>query len=72
MAYSGNLSNDNFDEDSSISSVRKAHDLVIFVKSSVIATEKIRSFQASYGSASCILKLLSNVKTRWWSIHTHW
>ncbi len=55
--------------DVSVSAVRKAKDLVTFVKSSPIATEKIRHAQVSLGSQS-ILKLISDVETRWWSTHT--
>jgi hypothetical protein len=69
MAFSGNLVDHALNADVSVSAVRKAKDLVTFVKSSPIATEKIRHAQVSLGSQS-ILKLISDVETRWWSTHT--
>jgi hypothetical protein len=69
MAFSGNLVDNALNADVSVSAVRKAKDLVTFVKSSPIATEKIRHAQVSLGSQS-ILKLISDVETRWWSTHT--
>lgn len=71
MAYSGNIpSPDINDEDNSVSAVRKARDLVSYVNSSVIATEKIRSAQKKMDTSNNPLKLLSDVETRWWSTHT--
>jgi len=68
MAFSGNLVDNALNADVSVSAVRKAKDLVTFVKSSPTATENIRHAQVSLGSQS-ILKLISDVETRWWSTH---
>jgi hypothetical protein len=69
MAFSTNLVDNALDADLSVSAVCKAKDLVTFVKSSPTATEKIRHAQDGTGSKS-ILKLISDVETRWWSTHT--
>jgi hypothetical protein len=69
MAFSANLVDNTLDTDVSVSAVRKAKDLVTFEKSSPTATEKIHHAQDSTGSKS-ILKLISDVETRWWSTHT--
>jgi len=70
LAFSGNIpSPDPEDPDISVSAVRKARDLVSYVNSSVLATEKIRAKQAQDPDCT-VFKLLSDVETRWWSTHT--
>jgi hypothetical protein len=58
------------DVDTSISSVKKARDLVSFVHSSCIATDKLSCAQRTLNSIVVPLKLLQDVKTRWWSTYT--
>ncbi len=70
LAFSGNIpSPDPEDPDISVSAVRKARDLVSYVNSSVLATEKIRAKQAQDPDCT-VFKLLSDVETRWWLTHT--
>jgi hypothetical protein len=58
------------DVDTSISSVKKAQDLVSFVHSSCIATDKLSCAQRTLNSTGVPLKLLQDVKTWWWSMYT--
>lgn len=55
--------------DTSISSVKKARDLVSFVHSSCIATDKLTCAQRTLNAIASPLKLLQDVKTRWWSTY---
>lgn len=76
-AYSGDIGRelhqpavDNIeDRDSSILSVKRARDLVSFFHSSSIATEKLRQAQKTLKPGATPLKLVQDVKTRWWSTH---
>jgi hypothetical protein len=71
LAFSGNIpSPDPEDPDISVSAVRKARDLVSYVNSSVLATEKICAKQAQDPDCT-VFKLLSDVETRWWSTHVY-
>jgi hypothetical protein len=54
------------DVDTSISSMKKARDLVSFVHSSCIATDKLSCAQRTLNSTEVPLKLLQDVKTWWW------
>jgi hypothetical protein len=76
-AYSGevdqsiirHVGEDDEGEDTSISSVKKARALVSFFHSSCIATEKLSQAQKRLNPAGTPLKLVQDVKTRWWSTH---
>lgn len=57
-------------EDNSISSVKKARALVSFFHSSCIATDKLSQAQKTLKPSAIPLKLLQDVKTRWWSTHS--
>lgn len=58
------------DEDTSLLSVKKARALVNYFHSSCIATDKLNRAQKALKSDSVPLKLLQDVKTRWWSTYT--
>ena len=63
------IGEDDEGEDTSISSVKKARALVSFFHSSCIATEKLSQAQKRLNPAETPLKLVQDVKTRWWSMH---
>jgi len=69
LAFSGNVSLEGIDEDSSVGVIRKARDLVSHVNSSVIASDKIKHAQLQRDPNCVALKLVSDVETRWWSTH---
>ena len=69
LAFSGNVSLEGIDEDSSVGVIRKARDLVSHVNSSVIASDKIKHAQLQCDPNCVALKLVSDVETRWWSTH---
>ena len=77
-AYSGDVSERQpliFDEedegeDTSVSVLKKARDLVSFFHSSTVATERLIAAQKHLKPTSIPLKLVQDVKTRWWSTHS--
>ena len=75
-AYSGEVERgalnleDEEGEDNSVTVIKKARDLVTFFHSSAGATEKLRGAQRDLTPTSTPLKLLQDVKTRWWSTYT--
>lgn len=58
------------DDDGTVSSLKKARALVSYFHSSTTATEKLAAAQRTINPNGITLKLLSDVKTRWWSTHT--
>ena len=73
--YSGDIDatvtiDEDGEEDRTVSSLKKARALVSYFHSSTIATEKLAVAQRSTNPNGAVLKLHSDVKTRWWSTHT--
>jgi hypothetical protein len=64
------LRNHGDDDDGTVSSLKKARALVSYFHSSTTATEKLAAAQRTINPTGNVLKLLSVVKTRWWSTHT--
>jgi hypothetical protein len=69
-AFSGDVAGGIQGEDNSVSVLKKSRDLVSFFHSSTIATEKLISAQKHLKPNCTTLKLLQDVKTRWWSTHS--
>jgi hypothetical protein len=67
IAFSGNFTAQNYDEDDSVACLRKARDLVSHVNSSTIANEKLAMAQRAIEPGGKVYKLLQDVRTRWWS-----
>ena len=67
IAFSGNFTAQNDDEDNSVACLRKARDLVSHVNSSTIANEKLATAQKAIQPGRKVYKLLQDVCTRWWS-----
>lgn len=57
-------------EDNSVTVLKKSRDLVSYFHSSTIATEKLITAQKQLNPTSIPLKLVQDVKTRWWSTHS--
>jgi hypothetical protein len=58
IAFSGNFTAQNYDEDDSVACLRKAHDLVSHVNSSTIANEKLATAQRAIEPGGKVYKLL--------------
>jgi hypothetical protein len=69
-AFSGDVAGGVQGEDNSFSVLKKSRDLVSLFHSSRITTEKLISAQKHLKPNCTTIKLLQDVKTRWWSTHS--
>ena len=74
-AYSGDIQDAvphpvDDEQDTTISAIKKARALVTYFHSSAIASQKLADAQRSINPNGIVLKLISDVKTRWWSTHS--
>jgi len=67
LAFSGNVSVENYAEDTSVGCLKKAHDLVSHINSLTAANEKLAKAQQMMNPGGCVYKLLQDVITRWGS-----
>jgi hypothetical protein len=75
--YSGDVSEriscldeEDEEEDTSVFVLKKACDLVTLFHSATVATERLIAVQKHLEPTSILLKLLQDVKTRWWSTYS--
>jgi hypothetical protein len=67
IAFSGNATLENYDQDTSVGCLKKARNLVSHINSSCNANQKLASCQWKINPSGVIYKLLKDVVTRWGS-----